>query len=59
MILAGVAPDVEAEVSWWSADDLLVWALYELLAYVRVAAARTGEPVDAICRRTGRTTASS
>ena len=51
MIRAGVAPDLEAQVSWWSADDLLVWALYALLAYVRVAADRTGQPVDAICQR--------
>ena len=51
MIRAGVAPDLEAQVSWWSADDLLVWALYALLAYVRVAADRTGEPVAAICQR--------
>ena len=51
MIHAGVAPDLEAQVSWWSADDLLVWALYALLAYVRVAADRTGEPVAAICQR--------
>ena len=51
MIRAGVAPDLEAEVSWWSADDLHVWALFALLVYVRVAADRTGEPVAAICRR--------
>jgi hypothetical protein len=50
-IRAGVAPDLEAEVSWWSADDLHVWALCALFVYVRGAADRTGEPVDAICQR--------
>jgi hypothetical protein len=51
MIRAGVAPDLEAEVSWWSADDLHVWALCALLVYVRIAAEGTGQSIHAICQR--------
>ena len=40
-----------ASIANANATDLHVWALCALLVYVRVAADRTGEPVDAICQR--------
>jgi len=38
-------------VQWWRSDDLWYWSLEALVAYVRAAADRIGEPVDAVCRR--------
>jgi hypothetical protein len=51
MIRAGVDPDLLGEVSWWRTDDFFVWALDALIIYVRAAAERLGEPVDAVCAR--------
>jgi hypothetical protein len=46
-----ITPDLLDEVSWWPTNDLWIWSLYALAAYVRVAAGRTGEPVATICQR--------
>ncbi|MGH9246951.1 MAG: hypothetical protein ACRD29_22070 [Acidimicrobiales bacterium] len=54
MIHGGVSPDLLDEVIWWSSDDLWVFSLYALIAYVRIAAERTGEPVAIICERIAR-----
>ena len=51
MIRAGVDPGLLDEVIWWQTDDLWVWALDALAAYVRAAADRTGVPVDVVCER--------
>jgi hypothetical protein len=51
MIRAGVRPALLDEVMWWQTNDLYIWALYALVIYVRAARERTGETVDAVCRR--------
>jgi hypothetical protein len=51
MIRAGVDPGLLDEVIWWQSDDLWVWALDALAAYVRVAADRTGLTVSELCVR--------
>lgn len=50
MIRAGVYPDLVGETQWWTADDLWIFAFYALLAYLRVAAERTGRPVEQVAR---------
>ena len=50
MIRAGVRPDLDGEVAWWSRDDLYEFAFFALLAYLRVAAERTSRPVEVIVR---------
>lgn len=50
MLRAGVDPGLLDEVSWWRTDDLWFWSLEALVTYLRVAADRTGESVNAICR---------
>ena len=39
------------DASWWRADDLWIYAAYALLAYLRIASARTGHSTENICRR--------
>lgn len=51
MLRAGVDPGLLDEVSWWRSDDLWFWSLEAFIVYVRVAADRTGDRVDAICRQ--------
>ncbi len=51
MLRGGVDPGLLDEVQWWRSDDLWYWSLEALVAYVRAAADRIGEPLDLICRR--------
>jgi hypothetical protein len=51
MIRAGVDPGLLDEVVWWRTDDLWYWSLEALVVYIRVAAERTGAPLDVVCRR--------
>jgi hypothetical protein len=51
MIRTGVKPALLDEVMWWQTNDLFVWSLYALVIYARAAAERTGDGVDAVCRR--------
>jgi hypothetical protein len=46
----GVAPDLLDEVRWWQTDDFWQYALFAAVAYIRVAADRTGVPVRQACR---------
>lgn len=50
MIRAGLRPDLLGEVVWWSSDDLWVFSFYAFLAYLRIASARTGRPVEVVAR---------
>jgi hypothetical protein len=49
MLHGGVDPGLLEE--WWRSDDLWYWSLEALVAYVRAAAERIGEPVGTVCRR--------
>ena len=51
MIRAGVDPGLLDEVSWWRSDDLWFWALDALVVYLRVAAERTGGPINVVCEQ--------
>jgi hypothetical protein len=51
MIRAGVQPDLLGEVVWWSTDDLWLFSLYALVAYLRIAAERTGLAMAVLCTR--------
>ncbi len=51
MIRAGVDPGLLDEVSWWRTDDLWFWALDALVVYLRIAAERTGQPINVLCER--------
>jgi hypothetical protein len=51
MLRGGVDPGLLDEVHWWRSDDLWYWSLEALVAYVRAAADRVGEPVGDVCRR--------
>jgi hypothetical protein len=51
MLRGGVDPGLLDEVQWWRSDDLWYWSLEALVAYVRAAADRIGEPLDAVCHR--------
>jgi hypothetical protein len=51
MLRGGVDPRLLDEVQWWQSDDLWYWSLEALAAYVRAAADRTGQSVQAVCRR--------
>jgi len=51
MIRAGVDPGLLDEVSWWRTDDLWFWAFDALVVYLRVAAERTGEPINVVCEQ--------
>jgi hypothetical protein len=46
MIRAGVSPDLCGEVDWWHNDDLWVYAFYALVVYLRIAAERSGRPME-------------
>ena len=54
MLRGGVDPGLLDEVQWWRSDDLWYWSLEALVTYVRAAADRVGEPVEAVCRRIAR-----
>ena len=51
MLHGGVDPGLLDEVQRWQTDDVWYWSLEALVAYVRAAADRTGDPVESICRR--------
>lgn len=51
MVRAGVDPGLLDEVSWWRTDDLWFWALDALVVYLRVAAERTGAPINVVCEQ--------
>jgi hypothetical protein len=51
MIAAGVTPDLDDDASWWYADDLWIFSTYALLAYLRIASARTNHTTEDLCRR--------
>ena len=51
MLHGGVDPGLLDEVQWWRTDDLWYWSLEALAAYVRAAADRSGQLVEAVCRR--------
>lgn len=51
MLRGGVDPGLLDEVSWWRTDDVWFWSLEAFIVYVRVAADRTGEPIEIVCRR--------
>ena len=44
MLHGGVEPGLLDEVQWWQTDDTWYWSLEALVAYVRAAADRAGEP---------------
>ena len=46
MIRAGVYPDLLDEAYGWGIDDMWEYAFYALVLYGRVAAERTGRPVE-------------
>ena len=51
MIAGGVTPDLADDASWWRAENLWVYSTYALLAYLRIASARTGDSAADICLR--------
>lgn len=51
MVRGGVDPGLLDEVSWWRTDDLWFWALDALVVYLRVAAERTGAPINVVCEQ--------
>jgi hypothetical protein len=46
MIRAGVYPDLLDEAYGWGIDDMFEYAFYPLVLYGRVAAERTGRPLE-------------
>ena len=50
MIHGGVYPDLLDDAAWWQADDLWIYSFFAFLLYVRVAAERTGQPVEEVAR---------
>ena len=50
MIHGGVYPDLLDDAAWWEADDLWVYSFLAFLLYVRVAAERSGRPVEEVAR---------
>ena len=50
MLRGGVDRGLLDEVIWRRTDDLWFW-LKAFVVYVRVAADRTGEPIETVCRR--------
>jgi len=46
MVRAGVYPDLVDEAYGWGPDDMWDYAFYALLLYARVAAERTGRPLE-------------
>jgi hypothetical protein len=51
MLRGGVDPGLLDEISWWRSDDQWYWSLEALFAYLRAAADRTGDPIEAICQQ--------
>ena len=51
MIHGGVRPDLGEDAGWWRVGNLPLFALFAFVAYVRIAAERSGEPVAVIARR--------
>jgi hypothetical protein len=51
MLHGGVDPGLLDEVQWWQTDDVWYWSLEALVAYVRAAADRTGQPMESVCHR--------
>ena len=45
----GIEPDFARDIGWWQAPQWR-YALYALVIYLRVAAERTGDPVDSLAR---------
>jgi hypothetical protein len=50
----GVEPDLLEEVAWWQTDDFWQYALFAVVAYIRVTADRAGVPVPEVCRELAR-----
>ena len=50
---AGVAPDYFDVAGWWQHQDLWWFAFLALVGMVRVAAERTGRPVEEVCSELG------
>lgn len=48
MIRAGVYPDLLDEADGWGVDDMWEYAFHALVLYGRVAAERTGGPLEDI-----------
>ena len=48
MIRAGVYPDLLDEAHGWGIDDMWEYAFYALVLYARVAAERTGRPLEGV-----------
>jgi hypothetical protein len=46
----GAEPDLLDEVAWWQTDDFWQYALFAVVAYIRIAADRKGVPVPEVCR---------
>ena len=51
MLHGGVRPDLGEDAGWWRVENLPLFALFAFVAFVRVAAERTGEPVAVIAGR--------
>lgn len=51
MLRGGFDPGLLDEVIWWRTDDVWFWSFEAFVGYVRVAAERTGAPIDVVCRR--------
>jgi len=48
MIRAGVYPDLLDEACGWGIEDMWTYAFYALVLYGRVAAERTGQPLEGV-----------
>jgi hypothetical protein len=48
MIRAGIYPDLLDEAYWWGIDDMWEYAFFALVLYGRVAAERTGRPLETV-----------
>lgn len=46
----GAEVDLLDEVAWWQTDDFWQYALYAAVAYIRIAADRTGMPMHQVCQ---------
>jgi hypothetical protein len=46
----GAEVDLLDETAWWQTDDFWQYALFAAVAYIRIAADRTGVPVPQVCR---------
>jgi len=48
MLHGGVYPDLLGDAAWWQGDDLWTYSFFALLLFIRVAAERTGQPVEEV-----------